>query len=236
MSYSATLPIVTSKLFELNLERLSSYRKKNKASVIKRINEFKSIGRQTPDRIFYELCFCILTPQANGLTCDKVVVELVNRGVLMDPISRRSELEETLKKTRFWRKKTNYLIKAWERFVSNGNEGIVEDLLAPHGEENSKELRDRVRNELRGMGIGMKEASHFLRNIGYGDGLAILDRHIINCLYELNVIRDKEKTLNSTGDYHRLEDLMIGFSTTSGMPMEELDLLFWSAKTGYIFK
>jgi N-glycosylase/DNA lyase len=236
MSYSATIPIVTSKLHEINLEGLRSYRKKNKASVIKRINEFKSIGRQTPDRIFYELCFCILTPQANGQTCDKVVVELVNKGVLVDPNFRRSELEESLKKTRFWRKKTKYLIRAWERFVANGNNGIVEDLIAPIGAENSKELRDRVRNEMKGMGIGMKEASHFLRNIGYGDDLAILDRHIINCLYELNVICDKEKKLKSEGDYHRLEERMMSFSSSSGMPIEELDLLFWSAKTGYIFK
>ncbi len=83
-------------------------------------------------------------------------------------------------------------------------------------------------------GIGYKEASHFLRNIGFR-GYAILDKHILNTLCEFNIICEKPKTLTPTV-YLDIEKRLKQFSVTIGIDFDELDLLLWSEKTGKILK
>ncbi len=83
-------------------------------------------------------------------------------------------------------------------------------------------------------GLGRKEASHFLRNIGHQD-LAILDRHILKNLVRVGAIGRLPKTL-TTKRYSAIEQKFLQFSHTIGIPMDELDLLFWSLETGEILK
>ncbi|MEM3584736.1 MAG: hypothetical protein QW193_05630, partial [Nitrososphaerales archaeon] len=80
-----------------------------------------------------------------------------------------------------------------------------------------------------------KEASHFLRNIGLGKDFAILDRHILKNLKEFNVIKDIPKSI-SKKVYLDIENKMREFSKQINIPMDELDLLFWSKETSFIFK
>ena len=84
-------------------------------------------------------------------------------------------------------------------------------------------------------GFGMKEASHFLRNIGLGDNLAILDVHILDNLKTLGVIDEIPKNM-SDKNYLKIESKLRDFSRLVGIPMDELDLVFWSEETGIIFK
>jgi N-glycosylase/DNA lyase len=237
MTYKLTQPLVTSQLIPLDIEHLKEYRDRHYTSVLKRLSDFKALKSTNGDKIFYEMCYCILTPQSSGVSCDRVVHELVKRHVLGDPARMRGELEETLKKTRFWKKKSKYIVKAWDRFYADRGFGIGNELLDRVNEVGeNREARNWLREEMRGMGIGLKEASHFLRNIGYGGGLAIVDRHIIGCLGALGVIKNNQKVIKSDKDYISIEEKMIDFSKMSKIPLEELDLILWSAKTGYIFK
>ena len=84
-------------------------------------------------------------------------------------------------------------------------------------------------------GIGYKEASHFLRNIGLGKGLAILDVHILKNLIRHGVIKAVPKSL-SRSKYLESEQKVRKFSEKIKIPMDELDILFWSNETGEIFK
>ena len=81
--------------------------------------------------------------------------------------------------------------------------------------------------------MGMKEAGHFLRNIGMS-GLAILDVHIINGLRKRKLI-PPEKTLTNSS-YCDIEDTMKDYAEQVGISLDELDLLLWSQKTGFVFK
>jgi N-glycosylase/DNA lyase len=83
-------------------------------------------------------------------------------------------------------------------------------------------------------GLGYKEASHFLRNIGF-KGYAILDKHILNSMLEFNII-DEIKTPCTSKVYYELEEKMKLFSNDIDIPMDELDLLLWSRRTGRILK
>jgi len=234
--YTLTTPIQVSRPQRLDLEGLKSFRKKNLRGVEKRLGEFTAILSGSETRIFYELCYCILTPQSSGRVCDGIVADLVKKGVLRDPESRRSELEEGLKKTRFWRNKSRYIIRAWERFASPQREQSLNGLLEMERDFTTPaDFRSWLRGELRGLGIGMKEASHFLRNTGRYRGIAIVDRHVMGCLAELD-LTSGQGNLNSEKDYLKREEEMMDFSDSAEIPVEELDLLFWSARTGYIFK
>ena len=84
-------------------------------------------------------------------------------------------------------------------------------------------------------GIGFKEASHFLRNIGMGKELAILDRHILKNLVLLGVIDDIPKTL-SKKNYLAIERKMCGFAKEIKIPLEHLDLVLWYKEKNEIFK
>ena len=83
-------------------------------------------------------------------------------------------------------------------------------------------------------GIGFKEASHFLRNIGY-KGYTILDKHIINSLIELGVINKKNLPSNRE-KYLEIEKKFKKYAEKNNFDIDELDLLIWSEKTGKILK
>ena len=84
------------------------------------------------------------------------------------------------------------------------------------------------------IGLGMKESAHFMRNIGYRN-LAILDRHILFHLTACEVIEEIPKTM-SIKKYLEIENQFMEFSKEVCIPMDELDLLFWSYQTGKILK
>jgi len=98
--------------------------------------------------------------------------------------------------------------------------------------KSGEELRLWLVNNVKG--LGWKESSHFLRNIGYRN-LAILDRHILRNLKRLGVITKLLKTLNAK-KYLQIEKKFKKFSKRIGISMDELDLLFWSMETGKIMK
>ena len=71
------------------------------------------------------------------------------------------------------------------------------------------EVRNWFANNVYGM--GMKEASHFLRNIGLSDNICILDRHILRNLVEYGVIDKIPKSMDKKA-YLNIEREMIKFS------------------------
>ena len=95
------------------------------------------------------------------------------------------------------------------------------------------ELREWLVKNVKG--LGYKEASHFLRNIGKSEDLAILDRHILKNLQDLKVINDIPKKL-PTQKYLEIEKRMREFALENRLSLAELDLFLWSKETGYIFR
>jgi N-glycosylase/DNA lyase len=83
-------------------------------------------------------------------------------------------------------------------------------------------------------GLGLKESSHFLRNIGI-QGLVILDRHILKHLKSLKIISRIPESLTPKR-YFAIEKKWLKYSKEVGIPVDELDLLFWSMETGEILK
>lgn len=192
-----------------------------KARIQKRIAEF---ARVRPAEHFYELIYCLLTPQSSAIHAGIAVAKLEAARLLGSDIDVASVLREKDSYIRFHNTKARRIHEVEAQFpeiasaLSDGRSGC--------------ELREWLVRNVKG--LGWKEASHFLRNICHHD-LAILDRHILRNLKRHNVIRSIPKTL--TGRlYLVIEKKFREFSATVGIAMDELDLLFWSRETGEILK
>ena len=99
-------------------------------------------------------------------------------------------------------------------------------------EKNQIEARNWLVNNIKG--IGYKEASHFLRNVGYNN-VAILDRHILNLMVENDIIKEKPNTLNKN-NYQEIEKKLGKLAKFVDMSHAELDLYLWFLKTRKILK
>jgi len=105
--------------------------------------------------------------------------------------------------------------------------------MLPKSEGEQRKMRDLIASRVKG--VGKKEASHFLRNAGHGSTLAILDRHVLKNLREAGVIGSASGAVTRR-KYDEIEGRVEGFCRKNKIPMQHLDLLFWSAETGEIFK
>ena len=211
---------------ELN-ELLSSYRKK-RYQIKKSLKEFEDLYKRSNDEcIFNELCFCILTPQSKAIYCDEAIKELIRSGLLSK--GDKSDIKASLSRVRFPNSKASYLIAARKAFKNS--RGF--DVKSKIDEGNIPKTREWFVKNIKG--LGYKEASHFLRNIGLGDNIAILDIHILRNLEKYRVIKEIPSSI-SRKIYLNIENKMREFSLKINIPLCELDLLFWSNQTGFIFK
>ena len=97
------------------------------------------------------------------------------------------------------------------------------------------ERRDWLAQEKQVKGLGYKEASHFLRNIGV-KGHAILDKHVMRCLAEIGVIDSAKSPPSTRRKYLEVEQQLIRFARDIKVDFDELDLVLWSMKTGEVLK
>ena len=97
-------------------------------------------------------------------------------------------------------------------------------------------LRNELAKEVKG--YGLKEASHFLRNIGFGQKIAILDRHIMRVMSKLDILPESmtPKTSLTKNNYMSCESNLVEYSKKEKIPMEYLDFVFWYDATNDIFK
>lgn len=176
------------------------------------------------DKYFYELCFCVMTPQSRAAHAFKVQQSLEEGDFMNKPFDPTHLLRNPSNYIRFHNQKAARLLKAREIF--HEIDLVLKSDLLPIEKRNW--LADNFK------GFGMKESSHFLRNIGYR-GLAILDRHILKHLSRCGLYSETPKITN-TKRYLEIETDFLKFASEVNISIDELDLLFWSYETGEILK
>lgn len=193
-----------------------------------RLRDFAQLGKNaTEPQLFAELAFCLLTPQTAARRCDLAVkglvrTRLLNRGSV-DEIARVLH-----RQVRFHNHKARYLVEARTLFME-GSRVQVRARLVGDPAENREWLVAQVK------GLGDKEATHFLRNIGRSGDLAILDRHILRNMVSYRVLSRMPASLSSQ-TYRKVEGKFQEFAADLGIPPAALDLLLWRQGTGEIFK
>jgi N-glycosylase/DNA lyase len=215
-----------------NLSQIEDIRdvyKKIKNRIIDRLKEFNALWRNGDDEdIFRELVFCILTPSSRARSAEKAVNNLLKKNLLFNGTI--SQISGELNIVRFRNNKAKYIDLARKLFTVGGEINLKEKIRAHVSVYDKREwLVTNVK------GIGYKESSHFLRNIGFGDEIAILDRHILKNLDTCCVIDEIPGSL-SRNKYLNIERKMVEFSKRLDMPLSHLDFVLWYKETGDIFK
>jgi N-glycosylase/DNA lyase len=188
-----------------------------------RMREFKEAQTQGEKRWFEELVFCLLTANysAKGaLACIAALNEddAISEGDL-DQL--RACLEH---RHRFPSKRAEFILKARE------HKGDLKKTIT--SQLSSQAARDWLVDNI--TGLGMKEASHFLRNVGYLD-LAIVDKHIMSHMEETGIIDQRPATLTRK-KYLEYEAILQKVAKMLDMPIGEMDLYLWAKKSGEVIK
>jgi len=210
----------------MSLDTLARSIEKLKSSVVSelvvgRMREFKELGRKGNEVWFSELCFCILTANSTARLGMKIQEELGDGFLTLS----KKELTRRLKEFghRFYNKRADFIVSArkFER---------MKDIITKFsGAQRAREwLVENVD------GIGWKEASHFLRNVGFDD-VAILDRHILALIREYGLIERAPRTLTRRR-YLEIEHKLKELAERVGLSLAELDLYMWYLKTGQVLK
>lgn len=188
--------------------------------------------------LFFELVYCLLTAQTKFVSAAKVVEELKYDEKFDTRFYKSSDsdffnyLMPILRKNviRFHNNKANNIVYARKSFLKNDQLILRDKLIELDGNfERRKWLIDNV------LGFSYKESSHFLRNIGFGNNLAILDRHVLRTMHWLGVSHEIPETITSKV-YLEYEKKLTDFSSFVGIPMERLDFLLFILSKRHIEK
>ncbi len=222
---------MTKNLQPVTIDRLREAHGTRRAEIRRRLGEFRSVWKSGSDtRLWEELVYCIFTAGASarmGLRAVAAVRPLLLHGT-------REALTTELTRPpayRFYNVRAEHVVKTRDYLRASFSMQIRKQL---------KQLRDPfarrdwlARNP--GItGLGYKESSHYLRNIGFR-GYAILDKHIVRSLNELGVV-DSPKPPTTRKRYLDAETRMRAFAEQIGIDFDELDLALWSMKTGEVLK
>lgn len=210
-------------MMSTNFEEIYSLYEKFRDTISIRLREFETVPT---NEYFWELCFCLLTPSTRAENANKVVNILKEQNFRVKKFDPTEILRNPKHYIRFHNVKAKRLLKLINQC----------DLLYPLLIDKNN-TPQKVRQKLVEMvdGFGMKEASHFLRNIGF-KGLAVLDHHILKNLNNYQVISWHQNNIASVKRYLEIEKKFKDFANLLGIGIEELDLLFWAKETGYVLK
>lgn len=181
--------------------------------VEERVEEFKKLGRTgSEEELFSELSFCVLTANWSASRGIRVQKEIGKEGFIN---LSREELGERLTRLghRFPYKRAEFIVE--NRYLIGSLREIISLKISDARRLLVKEAK----------GIGWKESSHFLRNVGRLE-VAILDRHILNLLKEVGLIEEIPKGWTEKR-YLSIEDRFIELSNGFGRLPGETDLYIW---------
>ena len=215
----------------VTVERVVGTHRARRKEIRKRLGEFEEVWRKGSDaRLWEELAYCIFTAGASA----RMGINSVDavRALLLEGDS--DAMTVALKKAgahRFPVARPRYIVTTRNYFRADCGMKLRKRL---RSFSDPSERRDWLAQEKQVKGLGYKEASHFLRNIGV-KGHAILDKHVMRCLAEIGVI-DTAKPPSTRRKYLEVERQLVGFARDVKIDFDELDLVLWSMKTGEVLK
>lgn len=213
----------------VTFENIKQTHRTRKKEIAARLREFRSVWKSRNDeRLWEEMVFCFFT----GGCSAKMGLRAIDavRPHLMDG-DHEQVMNALVGVHRYPRARSRYVVQSREFLREHCDMRLYKKLSSFKCPD---ERRDWLVKERGIKGLGYKEASHFLRNIGLS-GYGILDKHILNCLAELKII-DEPKPPNTRLKYLTIEGKLKQLSSDLEIDFDEMDLVLWSMKTGEILK
>ncbi|MDR0552364.1 MAG: N-glycosylase/DNA lyase [Spirochaetaceae bacterium] len=218
----------------LNTGDLRALYQRLKKDIDARLAEFAALWKNGTDaELWREFCFCTCTPQNDAKKADAAVARLDRDGLLAGGSPEKIALGLRAGGVRFHNNKAAYIVRNRAMFFPDTKRHIQAAISGGEIGGETIEARNALAKTVNGWGL--KEASHFLRNIGFGGGLCILDRHILRSLCSYGVLAEIPASL-TLSRYTEIENSMLAFAKKTQIPPDALDLTFWFQAKGEIFK
>lgn len=213
----------------VTIENIRRNHRKRRSEIKRRLGEFREIGtRGSDEHLWAEMVYCFFTGGCSarmGLNALEAVKPILMTGDQTQLATALSGVH------RYPNARARYVVASRE-FLREHCDLKLRSKLDSFDCRFAR--RDWLVKEKGIKGLGYKEASHYLRNIGFR-GYAILDKHVLNCLAELKII-DDPKPPNTRSKYLTVEEKLKQLTEMTGVDFDELDLVLWSMKTGVILK
>ncbi len=213
----------------LTIDKIIRAHRERRDEIRGRLSEFKDVWRHANDvRIWEEMVFCFFTGGCSakmGLRSIDAVRHLLEDGS-------QPEIAQALSGVHRYPNARARYVFASRNFLKEHCDLKLRSKLESF--DCPLDRRDWLVKEKGIKGLGYKEASHFLRNIGFM-GYAILDKHVLKCLAELKII-DSPKPPNTRSRYLTVESKLRDLTEQTKIDFDEMDLVLWSMKTGQILK
>jgi N-glycosylase/DNA lyase len=215
----------------ITIAKILAVHEARRKEIKSRLSEFRRVWTfADDDRLWEELVFCIFTAGASarmGIRSIEAVRPFLKSG-------RKEQMTRALKKAgahRFPVERPGYIV-ATRAFLTDHCGMRLREMLKSFPDPVTR--RDWLAQESRVKGLGFKESSHFLRNVGF-KGYGILDKHVMRCLAELQLVETPKPPTTRTR-YLEIELRLKAFGRDIGIDFDELDLVLWSMKTGEVLK
>lgn len=219
----------------MNPENITRHYQENKEDVEERLEDFRDLRESNEYRLFMELCFVILSSQSSAKNSWKAVEQLDNQNLLLE--GDKSEIANVLRQNeiQYEENKAVYLVENRELLSQPTLKNPTKELKIKEklNLDNLEKTREWLVENIKG--LSWKGASHFLRNIGYGDEFAIVSSYISKTLFKLELIEEAELPENKE-EYLEHEEKVRELAEEVGISIQALDLVLWSMETGEIFK
>lgn len=188
-----------------------------------RIKEFAKFRKESIGILFREMCFCIMTANCGAEKCIEIHDRIGNDFLILDQVQLADKFKEC--GYRFPNIRSSYIVKARDYLTD-----LEKILIKPN---QNVSLREWIVNNIKG--LGYKEASHFLRNIGYNE-YAIIDFHIVDILVKHEIIEEQKNKSLSKKKYLEIESILRDMGEKLNLNLAELDLYLWYLETGKVLK
>lgn len=177
------------------------------------------------------LLFCILSSQVRVVVANRAVETIISAVPFFTESLAVSEVYQYTKRIlrddvgyRFYDVKAKQVADSWFAFAQLG-EDLYAYLDSFDSEEEAREAVARLFP-----GLGMKQASMFLRDVGFSSRLCIIDTHVL--WYCSQILAELPKTL-SPKRYLELESFLLGESDKWGVAPNVFDSVVWAAARAF---
>jgi N-glycosylase/DNA lyase len=227
---------VTNRIFAERLE----YAVGKVCEEIKKKKKLTDWQAMSEEQLWNELVSCILGSQVQHENLQCIINYLISKELLSVKhllsnseryerniqLALKKPIPSPLTKTgkikyRYPKTKANYIRRTGESIYSTSSS--IKGILASCKDE----YIARVKIISIAVGIGPKQASLFLRNIGYAENLAILDSHILKYMVVIGLIPQIFKAVSYLSKYKEIEEILNNYATKFKENLACLDTAIW---------
>jgi len=203
-------------------------------AIMRRCDHRRNWNNMTEEELWHELCFCVLSSNVHYETAYSALLQLEAKRLietsgcsaklitteLRRPIYLPRRKDGSFRRYRFPRRRARDIVRA-RQYVYQIVGGVKKLL---ERTDNAFEMRDLLTKNV--SGLGLKEASHFLRDVRFSDSLAIIDSHVADYI-RMNFREVQNVDHFTQRTYLELERLIQNVATNHNLSLAVLDMAIW---------